>query len=100
MDEQGIERAWKCKNGHVMGQLKRVHAPKKWNARHHETRLILYRHAIDVDAENPAEVEVLTTLTAFGDAPNIKCDVCGATRPWNINKDLLDKLIANTRKGR
>lgn len=99
MSEQKIERPWKCKNGHVLGQLERVRGVKN-GVPYRATRLNVFRHAIDLGAEMPAEVDVMMVLPAYSGTPGIVCDVCGVRRPWDINQELLDKLIASTRKGR
>ena len=43
--------------------------------------LIVYRHAIDYQAEHPAEVEVLSV--AQGTIFDLACDVCGDVRTWH-----------------
>lgn len=96
MDDEK-NRAWTCKNGHVLGYLRRVRVTSQSGMRHHETRLDVLRHAIDTDAHEPAEVDVLLTLTPYGGAMRIRCDVCDATRSWEMHADLqeqLDRLIA------
>lgn len=82
MDEY---KAWQCKNGHVLGQVKR-------NGRGIR-QLLLYRHAIDFSVEKPGEVEVMGYLE--GTMEKIRCDVegCGEVRTWEIGKEAAEKVI-------
>lgn len=67
-------QAWKCKNGHVLGQI-------QFNGRG-ISKLLLYRHAVNLSAELPQEVEVMGYLEGTMEA--IRCDVegCGMIRTW------------------
>lgn len=79
----GISKQWKCKKqaGHVLGFIERVHKSQNGHKVHIE-RLSLLRHAIDLCAETPAEVDVVAVIEGF--SPTVKCDVpgCGAERTW------------------
>ena len=79
-------KAWLCKNGHVLGQVKR-------NGRGIR-QLLLYRHAVDMKAEKPEEVEVMGYLE--GTMEKIRCDVdgCGEVRTWEIGKEAAELVIA------
>lgn len=68
--ENGRVVPWRCANDHILGMVKR--GGKK--------SLLLYRHALDMNVDAPAEVEVLGRLQ--GSMLEIKCDVCGAVRTW------------------
>jgi hypothetical protein len=44
--------------------------------------LELYRHAVDLKAEQPAEVDVIGVLS--GGMRNIRCDVCLDVQVWHF----------------
>ncbi len=71
---EGESFPWKCGKDHILGMTKR-------NGRGIRV-LLLYRHAVDMGAESPAEVEVMGRLQ--GMMLEIKCDVpgCGEARTW------------------
>ncbi len=65
---------WKCGNDHILGMV-------VFSARGVSV-LELYRNAVDMTMETPAEVEVMGVLK--GMMMNIRCDVpgCGCIRTW------------------
>ncbi len=79
-------KAWTCGNGHVLGQVRRDGNRIR--------QLLVYRHAVDLSAEQPEEVEVLGYLE--GTMMNIRCDVagCGAVRTWEIAREAIEKAVA------
>jgi hypothetical protein len=76
-------KPWTDKNGHWLGQIVRVRVYKA-GRKYHEERLNLFRHAIDVQAESPEEIDILAVLAVKGTAPVVKCDVpgCNEMRAW------------------
>lgn len=65
--------AWRCRRGaHVMGQVQR-------NGRG-IPQLYLYRQAVDLDAAELAEVEVMAIVEGL--VMDVRCSVCGAIRTW------------------
>jgi hypothetical protein len=46
--------------------------------------LELYRHAVDLKADEPAEVDVIGVLS--GGMRNIRCDVCLDVQVWYYKK--------------
>jgi hypothetical protein len=91
-------KQWKCANGHVLGVVERVTYENSLGQTRHVTRLLLFRHAIDVCEEHPAEVEVIGPLE--GTMPGIICDVegCGEVRPWEMGRDAVERLIEKLQK--
>lgn len=79
------DKPWICKCGAGLGLI-------SWNG-DGVPELLLYRHAVDLKAENPAEVEVLGPL--MGKMP-VQCDVCGNVQIWwpsaQVMLALLDML--------
>lgn len=78
-------KRWKCKNGHELGMI-------RWNG-DDIPQLALYRHAVNVSAESPAEVDVIGVLE--GRMP-VVCDVvgCGAVQVWEISAEVLSSMMA------
>lgn len=83
-------KPWKCKGGHWLGQIK--------NKGHGFAQLILFRHAIDMEAEIPAEQDVMGILE--GRMMNIECDVpgCGRVREWIPGKAEIEQIINHERE--
>lgn len=84
-----ILKPWKCKNGHTLGVVQRIEVSREFEGkplRYRTTRLMLYRHAVDLSAEAPAEVEVMANVE--GTTMDVCCDVdgCGAVRSWFVGE--------------
>jgi len=96
-----MEKEWLCKNGHVLGAI-------QWNG-NKLPYLVLYRHAIDMGADIPQEVDVIGPV--IGQMP-VRCDLCDAVRTWEMtpktlaeflrtmNKEEREQVEAHLRKGR
>jgi hypothetical protein len=52
-------------------------------SRDRKALLMLYRHAVDEEAENPAEIDVMGLL--MGGMKDIRCEVCGEVKVWTPN---------------
>lgn len=78
-------KAWQCRNGHVLGQVKR-------NGRGIR-QLLLYRRAVDLGAERPEEVEVMGYLE--GTMERIRCSCCGEVRTWEMGREAVEKVVGN-----
>jgi len=74
---------WLCKNKHVLGQVSR-------NGRGIR-QLALYRHAIDMEAPEPGEIEVIATVEGL--VIDVKCSECGAVRTWVPGEESLRRLL-------
>lgn len=74
---------WKCPQGHALGQVVRMG--------NHHRRLWIYRHAVDGDAEEPAQIDVLGI--AEGLVMEVACDVCGSSRTWVPGEETLRELV-------
>lgn len=80
-------RFWKCRNGHIVGEVKKlVFGERRVRA------LMLYEQSA---AEPPAELPPVR-LRLIGDADAIACTVpeCGCQRDWHIGQDALDELLS------
>jgi hypothetical protein len=78
-------KQWQCGNGHVLGQVKR-------NGRGIR-QLLLYRHAVDMTAESPEQVDIIGEIE--GTVLRIRCDVAGCEeiRTWEIDKEAAQRVI-------
>lgn len=78
-------KQWQCKNGHTLGiiQINGDGVPQ----------LMLYRHAVDLNEERPAEVELMIG-PLIGRMP-VLCDAkdCGRVELWDISDKALAELI-------
>lgn len=79
------DKQWQCKCGATLGRV-------SWNGSG-VPRLMVYRHAVDMALEKPADVEVLGAL--MGKMP-VECDACGQVKVWwpsaQVLLSLLDEL--------
>jgi hypothetical protein len=67
-------KPWRCDGGHILGYVKRSARGVR--------QLLLLRHATDMESEMPEEVDVIGRLVDQSVMLDIRCDVCGAVRPW------------------
>lgn len=75
-------KPWACANGHIMGQVKRNGSGVR--------QLLLYRHAVDPNAETPENVDLIGRLE--GTVFDIRCDLCGAVRSWQMGREAVEKV--------
>jgi hypothetical protein len=76
-------KPWKCGNGHVLGQVRRNGTGIR--------QLLLYREAVDYDAFESAEVDVIAIVEGY--VTEVRCSVCGSVRTWVPGKEAIEKLI-------
>jgi hypothetical protein len=78
-------KVWTCAGNrrHVLGQVVRNGSGIR--------QVLLYRNAVDLDADEPAEVDVITTLE--GTAHDVRCSICGAIRTWVPGEEAIRKLL-------
>lgn len=77
-------KPWKCGNGHVLGQVRRNGAGIR--------QLLLYREAVDYEAFESAEVDVMAVVEGY--VTEVTCSVCGSVRTWVPGKEAIDRLVA------
>ena len=77
---------WECKHGsgHVLGIVQKNSSG--------ESSLLLYRNAVDQNAEKPAEVDIIAVIHS---ADEIKCEICGRVRTWAPNQAAFERLMAH-----
>ena len=77
-----MEKAFNCKHGHTLGRI-------RWNG-DGVPQLMVYRHAVSMEAERPAEVDVMGPLV--GEMP-VQCDLCGDVRVWAASSLAVAELV-------
>jgi hypothetical protein len=88
---------WTCERDHVMGVIERVRVKVAMNGttvEYFTKRLMIFRAALDLTAEIPAEIEVAGTLDGRMLSMVWRCNVpgCGCLREWRPDEDALDWL--------
>lgn len=78
-----MDKPWLCRK--CRAGLGMVH----WNG-DGTPQLLLYRHAIDLSAVEPAEVDVIGPV--MGKLP-VRCDVCGGVQVWGPSAAVLLALL-------
>jgi len=78
---------------HVLGQTREVILPDG----RHVIMLELYRHAVNLEDERPAEVDVIGPL--LGEMP-VQCDVegCNFVGIWRLGHDAMREMLARRAK--
>lgn len=87
MDEM---KEWKCKQGHVMGQVRRNGSGVR--------QLLLYREAVDKDAQDILSPDVMAIVEGY--AAEVTCSVCGCVRTWVPGQEAMDRLVAMVLRSR
>jgi len=81
-------RQWHCRKGHALGMI-RLNGNQT-------PQLMLYRHAVDLTAEKPAEVDLMIG-PLVGRMP-VRCDICDDVSVWDVSVDALAELIQGLRR--
>lgn len=76
-------KQWQCRQGHALGMI-RLNGNQT-------PQLMLYRHAVDMTAEQPAEVDLMIG-PLVGRMP-VRCDICDDVSVWDVSVDALAELI-------
>lgn len=86
-------RHWKCGQGHILGVTERVREALQVNEttiRYYTTRLLLFREAVDMTADIPAEIDVASSLNGRILSMVHRCSVCGGIREWHPDNDVVE----------
>jgi hypothetical protein len=81
MDEKKMKQ-WRCRNNHILGFI-------NWNG-NDLPQLMVLREALDMDVENPHDVDTLGPLD--GQMP-IRCSICDDVQVWQISIDTMLTLF-------
>ncbi len=85
---------WKCRNGHTLGVVQRAEVSRQFGGRrvrYRTMRLLLYRHAVDLSAATPEEVEVIANVE--GTTLDVRCSCCDAVRSWIEGEEALAAML-------
>lgn len=86
-------RQWRCKNGHVLGLVVRSRVRGERDD-YHVTRLLLFRHAIDLDVDDVRPIEEVDVIAMVeGTTLNVTCSICGEKRTWWIGEAAIQRLM-------
>jgi hypothetical protein len=95
-------KQWRCSNNknHVLGVTERVKVTLEVKGRklkYFTTRLLIFRHAVDLGEEIPAEIEVCGMLDGKTLNMTWKCSVpgCECVEEWHPDMDI-DEHLAMT----
>lgn len=96
----GDLKQWKCgrNSDHVLGVIERVRVSVMLNdettLQYYTTRLIIFRAAVDLGAEVPAEIDVSSNLDGKMLSMTHKCSVpgCGSIKEWLPDEGALEWL--------
>lgn len=95
----GKAKQWKCNKNkdHILGVIERVQAGALIDGKalkYYTTRLLIFRAAVDLSAEVPAEIEVSGAVDGRMLSMVWKCSVpgCGCIKEWHPDEDALDWL--------
>ena len=77
-----MEKQWRCKNDHILGMI-------RWNG-NQVPQLMLFRHALDMNSDHPADVDVIGPLV--GRIP-VRCELCDEVSLWEASVDALAEII-------
>ena len=80
-------KQWRCNGGHVLGviSINRVNGFQT-------PKLMLYRNAVDLSAEQPKQVDVIGPVWG---RITIRCDVenCDSVTTWKPNEEVMKQLL-------
>lgn len=79
--------AWRCPNGHTMGQVTRNGSGIR--------RLLLYREALE-EGEGAGEVDVIAVVE--GNVLDVTCSICGEVRTWAAGQEVIRRMIRQAEK--
>ncbi len=93
-------KQWKCgrNKDHILGVIERVQASMMMDGKpalkYYTTRLVIFRAAVDLGAEVPAEIEVAGVVDGKMLSMVWKCSVpgCGCMREWHPDEGALELL--------
>jgi hypothetical protein len=80
-------KPWRCDHGHILGQVFRNGNKVR--------QLALYRAAVDLEAVDLEQVEVMAVVDGF--VADIRCSICGCVRSWVPGEESL-RLLMERRK--
>ena len=91
-------KQWLCSNSraHVLGVTERVKVNLQVDGRsikYYSTRLLVFREAVDLSADVPAEIEVCGMLDGRTLSMMWKCSVCQCVHEWHPDREIIEQLV-------
>ena len=78
---------------HVLGILKRVESKVQVDGRtirYHTTQVLLFKDAVDLDAQMPEEIDVVGVVEGLMlTSMTWRCTACGAVKKWHLGEEAL-----------
>lgn len=93
----GDFKQWRCSKNreHILGVTERVKVNLQVDGhaiKYYTTRLLIFRQAVDLGAEVPAEIEVCGMVDGKTLSMTWKCSTCGCVVEWHPEKGILEHL--------
>lgn len=91
-------KKWRCDENHILGVIERVEVEvlmdDKSTLKYFTTRLRIFRAAVDLRVEIPAEIEVAGVLDGKMLSMTWKCSMpgCGCIKEWHPDEGALEWL--------
>lgn len=102
----GNLKQWRCSKNknHILGVIERVQVSVSVNGssfKYHTTRLSIFRVAVDLSAEIPAEIDVSGVIDGKIMSLVWECSVpgCGCMREWHPDEGAIELLQSLYGKG-
>jgi hypothetical protein len=99
-------KQWRCSRNknHILGVIERMQVSVEANGsslKYHTTRLSIFRVAVDLGAEVPAEIEVSGAIDGKIMSLVWRCSVpgCGCMREWHPDEGAIELLQSLYGKG-
>lgn len=92
-------KQWRDAKGHVLGVIEDVRVSVQVDGirvKYHSPRLLLFREAVDTQAEVPAEIDVVGTVegrTLFSLVWKCSVPGCGCIKEWFAEKGVLEHFV-------
>ncbi len=92
-------KQWRDTEGHVLGVIEHVRVTVHVDGvrvRYHSPRLMLFREAVDTQAEMPAEIDVAGTVegrTLFSLVWKCSVPGCGRIKEWFPEKGIMEHFV-------
>jgi hypothetical protein len=95
----GDFKQWRDAKGHVLGVLEQVRVNVKVDGvavKYHSPRLLLFREAVDLQADVPTQIDVIGTVegrTLFSLIWRCSVPGCNCIKEWFPEKELMEHFV-------
>jgi hypothetical protein len=89
----GSLKPWTCKNGHVLGMVRRDREKSREGREFWVSRLMLFRQA---QSHLQKDIDVIAVIE--GTTLDVRCSMpdCGCVRTWWMGEDALERVLQRT----